>query len=148
MGDLLQTLVLVICGIIFLFLGYFLFFGTYSPIYRYLPWAKKSASKIKPDDFQSCPVCSKRILKGEVKTVVFPASSGRADRLMHIKGCVSCLEKDLPRRCPVCKANMSLEDFLVARMFERPFRKNHIHVLGCNHCKKTGVQTKSSTETL
>jgi hypothetical protein len=37
---------------------------------------------------------------------------------------------------------MSLDDFLIARMFERQFQKNHIHVLGCNHCRKTGAQSK------
>jgi hypothetical protein len=29
------------------------------------------------------------------------------------------------------------EDFLVARLYEKPVR-SHVHVLGCSRCKKTG----------
>jgi hypothetical protein len=78
------------------------------------------------------------MLKGElIKTVVFPAASADSiDRLMHIKGCDSCLENGLHRKCPICRANLTVDDFLVARKFDRPFKKSHVHVLGCNHCRK------------
>lgn len=138
MDDLLQALLLIICGIILLFIGHWLFFGPMSPIYPYLPWSKKpSITKGKPGDPQVCPVCSMRMLRGElVKTIAFATGIRSRDRIVHIKGCYSCLEKNLPRRCPVCRAKLTLNDFLVSRMFERSNRKNHIHVLGCNKCRK------------
>jgi hypothetical protein len=87
-----------------------------------------------------------KLLKGEqVKTVVFPSAAGGIDQLMYMKGCHSCLENGVPRRCPVCKKKLSLEDFLVARMFERARRKNHIHVLGCNHCRKVSAKENESS---
>jgi len=137
---LIQALLFVIGGIVLIWLGYFLFFGPPSPFYPYLPWNKKKYFREKPGrpgDPQTCPVCSMRMLKGElVKTIAFATGIRSRDRIIHIKGCFNCLEKDLPRRCPVCRANMSLDDYLVARMFERNNRKNHIHILGCNICRK------------
>jgi len=142
MGDFLQILLLIIVGILLLWFGHFMFFGKMSPLYPYLPWSKKKEiKKGQPGDPQICPICTMVMLKGElVKTVAFPSagSSGefQSDRLMHIKGCYNCLEKELPRKCPVCKTKLSLDDYLIARMFERKNRKNHIHVLGCNKCRK------------
>ena len=84
-----------------------------------------------------CPVCSIRMLRGDlVKTIAFATGVRSKDRLVHIKGCISCLENNVPRYCPICKHKMTVKDYLVARMFDRPERKNHIHVLGCNYCKK------------
>ena len=139
MGDILQILIFVIIGILLLWFGHFLFFGPMSPIYPYLPWSKKRPlSQGKPGDPQICPVCSSVMLKGDlVKTVAFPSGKFKSDRLMHIKGCYNCLEKDLPRKCPVCNLKMSPNDYLIARMFERANRKNHVHVLGCNKCRKS-----------
>jgi hypothetical protein len=37
---------------------------------------------------------------------------------------------------------LELSDYLISRMFERPNRHNHVHVLGCNHCRKTGSLVK------
>jgi len=137
MGDFLQTFILVITGIVLFSLGYFLFFGPPSPFYQRLPWNKNKIAPGKPGDPQICPVCSIKMLKGEtLKTTAFEASAQNKDRLVHIKGCYSCLERELPRRCPVCCAQMTLDDYLIARMFERASRKNHIHVLGCNNCRK------------
>jgi len=128
---------MIIIGIVLFWLGHFLFFGEPSPFYPYMPWSKKKALKGKPGDPQICPVCSMEMLKGDlVKTEAFPSSPGSLDRLMHIKGCVSCLEKDLPRKCPVCGEKMSLSDYLISRLFERRDVKNHVHILGCNKCRK------------
>jgi hypothetical protein len=142
MGTYVQILAFVIVGIALLWFGYTIFLGPSSPFYPGLfPWRKKKLSDIKgkAGEPQVCPICSVRLDKGEqVKTVAFPSASGGIDRLMYIKGCHSCLNSNIPRRCPVCGSVLSLEDYLVARMFERSKRKNHIHVLGCNHCKKVG----------
>jgi len=118
-----------------------MFFGPMSPVYPYLPWSKNkksySASKGKPGDPMVCPICSTRLLRGElVKTIAFATGVRSKDRLVHIKGCKICLEGDVSRRCPICKHKMFIKDYLVSRMFDRPERKNHIHVLGCNYCKK------------
>jgi len=138
MGDFIQILALVIAGIVLLWIGYSLFFGKASPFYPYFFKKKQENLRGKPGDPQVCPICSMKLVKGDlVKSFAFP-SGGGTDRLMYIKGCFSCLEHDIPRRCPVCGKSMTLEDYLIARMFERPNRKNHIHVLGCNHCRGTG----------
>ena len=132
-----QILLLIICGLVLLWFGHFLFFGPMSPIYPYMPWSKKEKLKEKPGDPQICPLCSMKMLNGEnLKTTAFPAKQKSTDRLIHIKGCSGCLERNLPRMCPVCRTKLSVEDFLVARMFERSFQKNHVHVLGCNKCRK------------
>ena len=92
---------------------------------------------------QVCPVCSSRLNKGDlVKSLAFPSITGGKDRLMYIRGCYYCLFEDLPRRCPVCGINLDDDDYLIARMFERSNRHNHVHVMGCNNCKKTGSMIK------
>jgi len=138
MGKFIHILLMTICGIVLLWFGYTLFFGKLSPFYPSLPWSKKKKFKGTPGDAKVCPVCSMLMLKGDLlKTVVFPPKNPESiDRIMYIKGCFSCLNNNVPRRCPICKTKLSVEDFLVARMFERPFTKNHVHVLGCNRCRK------------
>jgi len=137
MSEYIKLLGFVIIGIVLLWIGYSLFFGKMSPLYPFLPWSKRKPLTGKAGDPQICPVCSMNLLKGDqLKTVAFPAREGSVDRIMHIKGCYNCLEKGLPRKCPVCGSNLSIEDFLVSRMFERNYQKNHVHVLGCNKCRK------------
>jgi uncharacterized protein with PIN domain len=145
MGLYIQVLGFVIVGIVLLWFGYSLFFGKSSPIY-FSKLSKKNWSKDLEDekgiagDPQVCPLCSIRLVPGQkLKSEAFPSVSGGFDRLMHIHGCFSCLEKGLPRRCPICGESLDLKDFLITRMFERANRNNHVHILGCNHCKKTGV---------
>lgn len=142
MGGLLKILAFVITGIVLLWIGYLLFFGTLSPFYPYVFTKKKNSKKDnikgKPGEPQTCLVCSTKLFKGGlVKTTAFPSASGAIDRLMYIRGCNICLNGGAPRICPICKAKLNLDDYLVSRMFERSKRrKNHVHVLGCNHCKK------------
>ena len=140
MGTYIQILMLVFAGIILLWIGYIIFLSPISPLYPgWLPWwfwKKKKNVRGVPGDPQVCPVCSIKMDRGElVKSVAFPSLSGGRDRLMYIKGCFTCLERDVPRNCPICGSNLSLDDFLVTRMFERVGRNNHVHVLGCNKCK-------------
>lgn len=140
MGIYFYIMLLVVVGIILLWIGYSLYFGPSSPFFpAFLPWklGKKGESyRGAPGDPQVCPICSMQLVKGElVRTVAFPSITGGADRLMYIRGCFSCMESDLPRRCPICKTALDIEDYLISRMFERRTSKNHVHVLGCNHCK-------------
>jgi len=142
MGTFVQILLMVITGIILLWIGYCIFFGKLSPFYPFFFWKKQKSLRGKPGDPQVCPICSIKLFRGDlVKSYAFP-SGGSTDRLMYIRGCFSCLERDVPRRCPICKKSLTVEDYLISRLFERPNRKNHIHVLGCNHCRGTGKTKK------
>lgn len=85
-------------------------------------------------DPQVCPVCSAKLPQGElVKSSAFPSLNGK-DRLMHIRGCVYCIEGKRPRRCPVCGVTLKDDEYLISRIFERPGRA-HVHVIGCNRCR-------------
>jgi len=143
MGSYIQILALVVCGIILLWFGYSIFFGSLSPFYPGgffgKGWKKKENIKGEPGDPQVCPICSIKLERGElVKSLAFPSLTGGRDRLMYIRGCFSCLNNGLPRRCPVCGTGLGVKDYLISRMFERPNNRNHVHVLGCNHCRKIG----------
>ena len=141
MGAFLQVLALTITGIILLWFGYTLFLGQFSPLYSgffSLPKPKRETGEY--GDPQVCPICTIKMEKGDlVKTLAFPSISGGKDRLMYIRGCFSCLYNDLPRRCPVCGITLSVSDYLISRMFERSNIRSHVHVLGCNRCKKMGT---------
>ena len=137
MGTLLEVLILTLLGIILLWFGFTLFFAV--PGGFSMPVFRKRTAKPRGSSFpgapRTCPVCCAKLEKGErVKSAAFP-SLGGYDRLMHISGCVYCLENDRRRVCPVCGAVLREEEFLVARLFEKPVR-SHVHVLGCNRCKR------------
>ena len=137
MGDSIFIFLMITTSILLFWFGYYLFYGPPSPFYPYMPWNKKKVLTGKPGEAQVCPICSMALLKGDlIKTTAFAAGTHSTDRVMHIKGCYSCLENDLPRKCPVCRIKMSADDILISRLFERRFEKNHVHILGCNHCRK------------
>jgi hypothetical protein len=143
MGTYIQIVALVFAGVVLLWFGFNLFFGPLSPFYpSFLPWKKRLKEKdIKgnPGDPQTCPVCSIKLLSGRlVQSTAFPSVTGGIDRLMYIRGCNTCLNGNAPRKCPICGVALNFDDYLVTRMFERSKRKNHVHILGCNVCKKTG----------
>jgi hypothetical protein len=142
MQNYLQILAFVTIGIFLLWFGYTLFIRQFAGIR--LSWLerqklkKSQPSRGNPGDPQVCPVCSTKLLKGYlVKSMAFPSLTGGRDRLMHIRGCVYCLNGDLPRICPVCGSCLNQNDILIARMFERPGR-SHVHVIGCSKCKRLG----------
>jgi hypothetical protein len=83
-----------------------------------------------------CPICLFRMENGDmIKTRAFPPMPGEKDRLMHIHGCVYCMDGKRERLCPVCGKKISVNDFLVARIFDRAQRRSHVHVLGCTQCR-------------
>ncbi|MDR0721282.1 MAG: hypothetical protein LBF75_00630 [Treponema sp.] len=85
---------------------------------------------------RSCPVCGLLLPPGElVKSLAFPDLGNGQGRLMHIEGCVYCRNgpRAGKRKCPVCGAPLSSDEFLLARMFNKPGR-SHVHVLGCSRC--------------
>jgi hypothetical protein len=83
-----------------------------------------------------CPICQSFLTNGaQVKSALFP---GGSDRICHIFGCTHChpyLEDKVVRTCPVCKKTLPQEGYLIARMFERPGQKPHVHILGCTGCR-------------
>jgi len=84
---------------------------------------------------RTCPVCAAVFEHGErVKSKVFPQTQ-KDGRLLHILGCPYCINGERQRACPVCGAELSPEEYLTARIFPR-IEKSHVHVLGCNHCRR------------
>ena len=83
-----------------------------------------------------CPLCGTVLTDGaQIKSAVFP---GDKDRLCHIFGCPSChpyIEEGIQRICPVCRKAVPQEGYLIARMFDRPGHKHHVHILGCTLCR-------------
>jgi predicted nucleic acid-binding Zn ribbon protein len=144
-----QLSILVIIGVCLLWFGYSLFFGmrpgTRDKTGLYVPGRPQKRQRAfsfggfsgSPGDSRTCPVCSARLPPGErVKSTAFPSMGGK-DRMMHIIGCVYCLEGDRVRICPVCGSVISREEILFARLFDKPGR-SHVHVLGCSRCRRSG----------
>jgi hypothetical protein len=142
MENFVQVLAFAVIGTVLLWFGYTLFIGAgiRIPAGGGPKWRRrrKAPGESCPGAPQTCPVCSAKLAPGElVKSSVFPSLTGGQDRLMHIRGCVYCLNGERQRVCPVCGARLGAKDILVARMFERP-RRAHVHVLGCSRCRKVG----------
>lgn len=123
---------LVLAGIALLTFAYGLFT---TPTRRRKP-VPRGPARGKPGDKGVCPVCGLVLDNGkQIKSAVFP---GEGERLMHIFGCPRCYpyaERDIERKCPVCKKTVSPEGYLIARLFERPHGKRHVHILGCVECR-------------
>ena len=102
------------------------------------PQSENSAGKSKPNENKICPVCNTKLTAYElVSSSAFPSFNGK-DRFMHIRGCPHCLRGSKERLCPVCKKNITGDDILICRLFDRPGKKIHVHVLGCSKCRGTG----------
>jgi len=138
MQEYLQLLTFVIVGVALLSFGFSLFIRHWAKI-RASSELLQKARQESSSDFQACPICSTKLIKGElVKTLAFPSITGGKDRLMHVRGCAHCINGELERTCPVCGAALDINDILVARIFERPHRRAHVHITGCNKCRRTG----------
>jgi len=139
-----QLFMLSTIGVLLLWFGYTLFFrlpheagsqairsGRKDP-FAAAPLIKDGV----PGTPHTCPVCAAVLEKGErVKSAAFP-TMGDNDRLMHILGCPFCIDAINPRdrSCPVCGMSLARDDYLIARLFDRPGR-SHVHVLGCARCR-------------
>jgi hypothetical protein len=97
-------------------------------------------------DARTCPICAARFEQGDnVKSKILPPS-GRDYRLLHILGCRFCLDPDGGRRrlCPVCGAELSTDEYLAARIWQR-LDKPEVRIQGCVHCitgRKRGGKVK------
>jgi hypothetical protein len=139
MENFIRILACILIGTVLLWFGYTLFrwAGTRMPAGGLRRRRRRKApAESYPGAPQTCPVCSAKLAPKElVKSSAFPSLTGGKDRLMHIRGCVYCLNGERERVCPVCGAHLEAKDILIARIFERP-RRAHVHVLGCNKCRK------------
>jgi len=155
MKQFLEILIFVIIGAALLWLGFTLF-GRFGIISREKgskdnqgkkdgkqddkkndkkPKARGSSGDGDPN--KTCPVCSGQLSKGElVSSAAFPSMNGGKERLMHIRGCVHCLNGERDRVCPVCGTILEANEILIARLYERTGRRSHIHVIGCSRCRK------------
>jgi len=138
MQEYLQLLTFVIVGVALLSFGFTLFIGQWAKMRSNRDdWPREEKSS---SEFQACPLCSTKLKKGDlVKTLAFPSITGGKDRLMHVRGCAYCLNGGRGRNCPVCGVSLSLDDILVARIFERPHHRAHVHIIGCNKCRRVGT---------
>jgi len=136
MGIVFQVVLFVLTGTLLLWFGYTLFFDLGTPG-RAGPTRTRRKAVLPegiPGAPRVCPVCSAKLASGErVKSSAFP-SMGGTDRLMHISGCVYCLSGERRRTCPVCGKNLAPDEYLIARLFDKPGR-SHVHVLGCTRCR-------------
>ena len=130
----------VAAGVALLWFGYTLFFSIGVPGFAGLSRRRRKPRSIgSPGDPQICPVCSARLLEGElVSSAAFPSLNGGKDRFMHIRGCLYCLRGDRNRVCPVCGLILRGKEILISRLFERPGRRSHVHVIGCSKCRRPG----------
>ena len=141
MKQIFEVLIFVILGVILLWFGYSLFIGVGIPAFGGISRARrrrnlKPRGTSLPGEPQTCPVCSAKLYEGElVKSLAFPSLNGGKDRFMHIRGCVYCLRGNRDRVCPVCGLVLKDSEILISRLFERPGRRSHVHVLGCTRCK-------------
>jgi hypothetical protein len=136
MNDAAQLLFLATVGVFLLWLGYTLFIGRIGNLNASPRKMGKDAPEGIPGAPRTCPVCSILLPNGErVRSSAFPAMGG-SDRLMHISGCPYCMgEKDQRNRtCPVCRKSLAKQEYLIARIFDKPGR-SHVHVLGCTRCR-------------
>jgi RNA polymerase subunit RPABC4/transcription elongation factor Spt4 len=131
---------------IFLFL-YFSFFIKDRTSREVSPSGAGGAALIpegKSGDARTCPVCAARLPQGDnVKSKILPPS-GRDYRVLHISGCKFCLGGDRRRLCPVCGAELSRNEYLAARIWQR-LERPEVRIQGCVHCiggGKRGVKVK------
>lgn len=124
--------ILVFTGLLLLFFAYGLFSSAH------IRDKKKKTAYIRGTIGEKgvCPVCSRILRNGEqIKSALFP---GDKERVCHIFGCPHChpyTEETVQRSCPVCKKTLPAEGYLIARLFERPNNKRHVHILGCTNCR-------------
>ena len=139
MGQFIEVLIFVIMGVILLWFGYTFYAKLSTSVWGWSPRRHKGIKpkgEGTPGDPQTCPVCSAKLDQGQlVSSAAFPSLNGGKDRFLHIRGCIYCLFGDRDRVCPVCGIILEGNEILISRLYERPGRRAHVHVIGCSHCK-------------
>lgn len=108
-------------------------------IYRSLNPQSNRNSRNKAIQPVKCPICQSNLFVGEniISKVYRPMNV--PDQLMTISGCPHCYptcEPGKKRECPVCHKNMTADQTLTARLFNKQLGKKHVHVVGCSNCHK------------
>ncbi len=109
---------------------------------------EKNAEKKPENDFDTvidgteCPLCGEHLPRGtRVHSVVYP---GKDFDLMRIFGCPHCWaghpspapdHEIHKRRCPYCGESVPENGYVMARVYNRPYKKTHVQVYGCTVCK-------------
>jgi C4-type Zn-finger protein len=147
-SNLLVFTLIFIGGILFFLLGYFLFCHLRED-FSLGGWKKKEEKPVFDDNIAStprtCPVCSSILNRGEhVTSSSFPFL-GNIDRLIHVKGCLHCLEGGKTRSCPECKTTLEASEVLIARIIYKS-EISQFQVLGCSRCRGPDSWKKKKRE--
>jgi|GEM_PF-5332361 len=111
-------------------------------IYLLSDLKNKKDKKEKDNDLdeKQCILCSSKRSKDEKMSMFIFNSYAKVGNLiekpLYIYGCSYCKDNSLTRKCPICKKALSKSDHLVARLYIKSNKKQHIRVRGCNVCKK------------
>lgn len=98
---------------------------------------KKQKNEKGEVDFVRCPVCSTPMACGENMTSRIFHPMNTPHQKMIVLGCPHCYpeaEKGVRRLCPVCRKELPLKGYLVARLFNRENNKKHVIITGCTEC--------------
>jgi len=117
-------------------------------------WKNRDSGKsgktaaLSDDGFESvsrgtdCPLCGEHLPRGtKVHSVLFP---GKEFDLMRIYGCRYCWsghpmadisDSQNSRRCPSCGETIPDGGYVMAQVYNKPYRKTHVHVYGCTVCQ-------------
>ncbi|MCL2557509.1 MAG: hypothetical protein FWE09_03435 [Treponema sp.] len=141
MADFLQILAFAVIGIVLIWSGYRIFTDQWARLRGKARPARPRQSASRPVDYvgqpKVCLVCGAKLANGElIQTQAFPAlGKSPKERQMHVRGCPICLAGRRARKCPVCNARLSVEEKLIARLFDRSASRHHVHILGCDLCR-------------
>ncbi len=123
---------------------YFLSFIAVCVIVAFLCWSilqarRKNQKNQKTKNVQSvkCPLCQTSLFVGENIYSKIYRPMNVPDQYCTISGCPHCFpvcESGVKRVCPVCHKEVSLNQNLTARLFNKAFGKKHVHILGCSNC--------------
>jgi RNase P subunit RPR2 len=132
---------LLIAGLIAVFIAVLVFVLKKGRVYLTKPVGKPA----RIDDaqrFSTCPLCGSKLVAGENLTsrVYSPETGEGTDKPCTIHGCPHCHPKpatpNIVRVCPVCEKIVPAQGYLLARVFYRYGKKEHVHVVGCSECHK------------
>ncbi len=89
-------------------------------------------------DFVRCSMCNTPLAQGEdmVSRIFRPMKTGE-DQRMNVMGCTHCYPKcqnGATRVCPVCRGDVPMDGYLIARLFNRSGTKKHVMITGCTRC--------------
>jgi hypothetical protein len=133
--------ILLIAGLIAVFAAALAFVITYTRFYL----TKRREKPMRIDDVQrynACPLCGTKLIVGEnlVSRIYSPDSGAGTDKPCTIHGCPHCYpapkSPHVMRVCPVCNKIIPANGYLLARIFYRYGKKQHVHIAGCSECHK------------